>query len=345
MSIAADRNAGTLLALLAVMVMSGCGGEIRPDSADLASHDARAEKVKDVPDTTAEWHEGFEASQRADARWDASWVPDASTDDQESSQVPDADREAAKADRRDVEVGAEDPSDVTNDRIGDARESPDSGADASSSDGNYPIVYTHPGSGIQVTYSQRGTPSNPVVVVDPACTMVQPYLNYFSDGPHATCADIAPAGELVGSAEVCFPGDGGPSQPELYACRYSASCDFGGHIGPRERQSRPGLCCATPLVVPRDTNGDGIYDLHCVRVNHFDFYAYALIGGLKDADNDFFPDLVDTCPTVSNTLTQNQDDDGDRVGNICDNCPNVFNPDQQDANNNGIGDRCDPSTP
>jgi len=116
-------------------------------------------------------------------------------------------------------------------------------------------------------------------------------------------------------------------------------------MGAKERQPRPGLCCATPLVVPRDSNGDGTYDLHCAQVSHFSLYAYTLIGGEKDTDNDFFPDLVDTCPTVSNTLTQNQDADGDRVGDICDNCPNVFNPDQQDANSNGIGDRCDPSTP
>ena len=30
------------------------------------------------------------------------------------------------------------------------------------------------------------------------------------------------------------------------------------------------------------------------------------------------------------------------LGDLRDNCPGVYNPDQQDDNNNGIGDVCDP---
>ncbi len=38
------------------------------------------------------------------------------------------------------------------------------------------------------------------------------------------------------------------------------------------------------------------------------------------------------------------DADGDNVPDSIDNCPTVFNPDQQDSNNNGIGDACEPTT-
>ena len=32
------------------------------------------------------------------------------------------------------------------------------------------------------------------------------------------------------------------------------------------------------------------------------------------------------------------------VGDVADNCPNVFNPDQADADSDGIGDACEPTT-
>ena len=37
------------------------------------------------------------------------------------------------------------------------------------------------------------------------------------------------------------------------------------------------------------------------------------------------------------------DQDNDGVDDISDNCPNVCNPQQLDANENGIGDLCDPN--
>ena len=43
-------------------------------------------------------------------------------------------------------------------------------------------------------------------------------------------------------------------------------------------------------------------------------------------------------------LAENNDLDGDGVEKYLDNCPNVSNPNQQDADNDTIGDACDPDT-
>jgi len=37
------------------------------------------------------------------------------------------------------------------------------------------------------------------------------------------------------------------------------------------------------------------------------------------------------------------DPDGDGYRGSCDNCPDVYNPDQQDSDDNGVGDACEPT--
>lgn len=70
-----------------------------------------------------------------------------------------------------------------------------------------------------------------------------------------------------------------------------------------------------------------------------------------DQDGDGVPDVLDNCPTVTNTDQQDRSgngrgdacDDLDRDGVITlrDNCPNAPNRDQRDTDGDGIGDACD----
>jgi alpha-tubulin suppressor-like RCC1 family protein len=73
-----------------------------------------------------------------------------------------------------------------------------------------------------------------------------------------------------------------------------------------------------------------------------------------DNDGDGVPDEIDNCPTVANTDQTDADNDG--IGDVCDpftdsdedgiadsndNCPAVANPDQTDTDGDDIGDVCD----
>lgn len=60
-----------------------------------------------------------------------------------------------------------------------------------------------------------------------------------------------------------------------------------------------------------------------------------------DADNDGYNDNVDNCPAIANP--EQEDKDCDDIGDVCDTNPDVA--DQNDANGNGMGDRCDEVTP
>lgn len=59
-----------------------------------------------------------------------------------------------------------------------------------------------------------------------------------------------------------------------------------------------------------------------------------------DADNDGVLDGADAFPFDS---AENLDSDGDSIGDNADNCPFIVNPDQQDSDNDGFGDVCNPN--
>lgn len=74
---------------------------------------------------------------------------------------------------------------------------------------------------------------------------------------------------------------------------------------------------------------------------------------LTDTDSDGYPDLQDTCPSVSDPTQADGDlngigdacdapldSDGDGVADSTDNCPDVANESQDDSDSNGVGDEC-----
>jgi hypothetical protein len=77
----------------------------------------------------------------------------------------------------------------------------------------------------------------------------------------------------------------------------------------------------------------------------------------RDTDNDGIPDSEDNCPDIPNPLQEDSDNngigdaceppsgddrDGDGVRDSEDNCPDEPNPSQSDVDGDGIGDACDP---
>ncbi|MEZ4462844.1 MAG: thrombospondin type 3 repeat-containing protein [bacterium] len=64
-----------------------------------------------------------------------------------------------------------------------------------------------------------------------------------------------------------------------------------------------------------------------------------------DADDDGVGDACDACPLLSdpwNTPLCVGDQDGDGIPDVRDNCPSVHNPFQSDADQDGVGNACDP---
>jgi hypothetical protein len=59
-----------------------------------------------------------------------------------------------------------------------------------------------------------------------------------------------------------------------------------------------------------------------------------------DSDGDGVPDVCDICPDGDDHI----DTDGDGVPKDCDNCQRNANPHQEDSDDNGVGDMCDPLT-
>ncbi len=103
-------------------------------------------------------------------------------------------------------------------------------------------------------------------------------------------------------------------------------------------------CPSDPL---NDIDGDGICgDVdNCPEVANED-QADADRDGMGDAcddddDGDGVPDVIDNCIGVPNP--DQADPDGDALGSLCDNCPAAYNPLQEDTNDDGAGDACQPT--
>ena len=80
--------------------------------------------------------------------------------------------------------------------------------------------------------------------------------------------------------------------------------------------------------------------------------ALTVDGGSSDSDGDGVGDAVDNCPAVTNPQQEDldndglgdvcdPDDDGDGVNDGADNCPRVPNAGQEDSDGDGVGDACD----
>lgn len=124
----------------------------------------------------------------------------------------------------------------------------------------------------------------------------------------------------------------------------------------------PGLTAGEIREILRDTAGT---DDHTAAVPNLDWgwgkmdvlaAADRVAEGLADTDGDGVSDVVDNCPFLGNANQINADEDG--LGDACDpsvvldadgdlltgpadNCPQNANPGQQDADGDGLGDACD----
>ena len=105
----------------------------------------------------------------------------------------------------------------------------------------------------------------------------------------------------------------------------------------------------------RDTDGDGVLDLHDNSPSVWnpdqldaDGDGVGAVSDCNDADPSVYPGAVETCNGLDDNCNGLVDEgpggvdpDLDRVPSACDNCPFVWNVDQGDWDHDGQGDACD----
>jgi hypothetical protein len=192
-----------------------------------------------------------------------------------------------------------------------------------------PIQVSTPNGTVVITINHLQNWTPPSFSVDPNCNGMAPGLLQTQSGT-GSCVDVTLNGPMIGTARVCYPV---PSN--LQSAEYVLRCSPGSPCSGADINFTSGSTswCCTRLTQVFDGN------TVCGDTDHF---STVQVGVPTDTDNDFVPDVIDNCRTVSN---RNQaDQDSDRVGDVCDNCPSVYNPDQKDSNHNGIGDACEAAT-
>jgi hypothetical protein len=123
-----------------------------------------------------------------------------------------------------------------------------------------------------------------------------------------------------------------------YAISYAGTV-YGNQIKFDPSGSGGGSTTTTSVPADIDTDGDGISDAgdNCP----------AMYNPLQhDGDGDGIGDVCDPSPGCGGcglSACELLDTDKDDLADVFDNCPNTYNPNQSDANENGIGDCCDPT--
>ena len=106
-------------------------------------------------------------------------------------------------------------------------------------------------------------------------------------------------------------------------------------------------------ILEIDTDNDGIVNSNDICPNTLqneNADAQGCGESQIDTDRDGVPDINDDCPNTSQSENADNkgcgesqiDSDSDGTPDVIDNCPDTPNPNQEDHDNDGIGDVCDP---
>ena len=176
-----------------------------------------------------------------------------------------------------------------------------------------------------VVLTGLGSADQTTVTWDPSCTKL---TSYIGNSTHQ-CISVSTGSQLFGQQKVCFPRG---SSDTFFKCHQKPVCEFPETVQPVPNAAP--LCCVQ--LLDKDTTSEPNKVCAFTR----DFSDFALGSGI-DNDHDGVPDIVDSCPRVSNPIQI--DSDGDLIGDGCDNCPTIPNQNLADSNGNGVGDVCEAS--
>ena len=150
---------------------------------------------------------------------------------------------------------------------------------------------------------------------------------------------------IVANSHVGGDCGGGPITSEGYNLDSDGTCGFNAIgdlsstdplLGPLQGNGGPTL---THALLPGSPAIDGGSPAACIGP-----WGHPLTtdqrGEVRPADGD--GECTFICDIGAYEVPAADDTDSDGLGGDCDNCPTVYNPDQADADEDGVGDACDP---